>query len=586
MHRSIAIVAFIVCALIFAAQGVRSQGYAPGEKIITLDQGWSASEADHFWYATQGTQLMPAAWLRALRNPDGTPIMSPVNLQRFGFQDVHARPSAINPHGWPIGIVSSKVDGIEAAGFTCAACHTGGLTYKGTTMRVEGGSTNADIGAFSTELYNAVTALENDPQARERFIKDAVANGYPPARIEHDFAGEAAHADVWLLNTSGIGGTSTVPGPGRIDALTGIANRLFGYDLHDPHNVIRGTAPASYPPLWDIWRFDWVQYNASVRTPMGRNVGESLGVGVRTHIVDAAGNLNPEPRRWASSLRIQDLYDIEEQLSHLKPPVWPARVLGAVDAASARRGRALFDQNCLRCHGVSQINGTTPTEWAVRTIPSTKIGTDPEEVEMFAGSRFDASRIGASKSMPGGLGIATMVGHLLTQAYKEAGITTPALIAKYNGFGRTGFPTAPCGYKARPLVGVWATPPFLHNGSVPSVYDLLSESRPAHPILGNSEYDPVKLGTVQTATDTTLTLDTAALGNSNKGHWFTNDAARAGRIGRALSEAQKYDLIAYLKVASYANYPMTTVAGEYPRPCDKNFTWADGKVGDLHINAP
>jgi hypothetical protein len=585
MKRSLAVIAIIVCAVVAVAEGVRSQGYEPGENIVALNQGWSASEADHFWYASQGTQLMPAAWLRALRNPGGSPIMSPANLERLGFQDVHARPSALNPHGWPIGLVVSKIGGIEAAGFTCAACHTGELTYKGTTMRVEGGSTSLNVGAFSTELYNAVVAIKRDPALRARFMKEAIAYGYPPAHIERDFDREAAHADVWLLNTSGLGGTSVIPGPGRIDALTGIANREFAYDLRDPHNVIRGTAPSSYPELWDIWRLDWVQYNTSVRSPMGRNVGESLGVGVRTNIVDAAGKLNPEPLRWESSLRVHNLYEIEEQLSHLKSPVWPANVLGDVDSAQSQRGRALFDQTCSRCHGISQITGTAPTEWAVHTIPYKVIGTDPDEVLMFAGSRFDGSIVGLSKSTPGGLGIAEMTGHLLGAAYKEAGITTPALIAQYNGWGRTGYATAPCGYKARPLVGVWATPPFLHNGSVPSVYDLLSDTRPAHPILGNSEYDPDKLGTVQEATSETLTLDTASLGNSNKGHWFTNDTTRPGRIGPALTEAQKYDIIGYLKIASYDNYPTTTVAGEYSIPCDKDFDWADGKVVDLHINA-
>ncbi|HVA32908.1 MAG TPA: di-heme-cytochrome C peroxidase, partial [Candidatus Baltobacteraceae bacterium] len=410
--------------------------------------------------------------------------------------------------------------------------------------------------------------------------------GYPQARIERDFNREAAHPEMWLLNTAGIGGSSTVPGPGRVDALTGIANREFAYDLLEPTNAIRGTAPTSFPPLWDIWRFDWVQYNSSVRSPMGRNVGESLGVGVRTHLVDANGKLNPEPLRYESSLRVHSLYAIEQQLAQLRAPVWPANLLGRVDPAQAKRGRTLFDQYCSRCHGVSKIEGTSPTEWAVHTIPYKVIGTDPEEVLMFAGSRFDGSKLGLGTSVPGVIGIAKFTGLLLGEAYKRAGITTPQQIAKYNGWGRVGYPTAPCGYKARPLVGIWATPPFLHNGSVPSIYDLLSDTRPAHPILGNTEYDPVKLGTVQQSAPGTMTLDTSKLGNSNAGHWFTNDRSRPGRIGPALAQAQKYDLIAYLKIASYGNYPATTVKSEFPKPCNKNFDWANGKVSDLRLNAP
>ena len=57
---------------------------------------------------------------------------------------------------------------------------------------------------------------------------------------------------------------------------------------------------------------------------------------------------------------------------------------------------------------------------------------------------------------------------------------------------------APLAYKVRPLNGVWATPPYLHNGSVPNVYALLSpvSERPTKFYLGNREYDPVNLGYV------------------------------------------------------------------------------------------
>lgn len=576
----------LVAVTAVAALRALSQNAPSGLQYADLQQGWTPTQSHDFWYVSQGTRLMPSAWLRALRLPDGTRIMSAANLQYLGFEDVHAKPSTDNPHGWPIGIATDRINGIEVAGFTCAACHTGEFTYKGKTMLVEGGSTNADIGRLSRQLYDAVLALKRDPKARLQFRKDAVAYGYPSARLASDFGRDAAMAQTWLLETSGTGGTSTIPGPGRIDALTGIANRLFAYDLREPHNAIRGTAPTSFPPLWDIWRLDWVQYNASARVPMGRNVGESLGVGVVTNFVDKNGKPNPVPQRWESSLRVHTLYAIEERLARLKPPVWPASLLGSVDPDAAKRGRMLFDQNCSRCHGVARIAGTTPTEWAVRTIQYQKIGTDPEEVLMFAGSRFDGSKLGLSTHLSGAKGLGTLVGALTAAAYKRDGITTPALVAKYNGWGRKGDTTAPCGYKARPLVGIWATPPFLHNGAVPSVYDLLSETRPAHPILGNAEYDPVKLGTVQQRTPVTLTLDTSKLGNSNKGHWFTNDKSRPGRIGPALTEAQKYDIIAYLKIATYGNYPTTTVAAEFPRPCDNNFDWANGKVPNLRIDAP
>ena len=42
-----------------------------------------------------------------------------------------------------------------------------------------------------------------------------------------------------------------------------------------------GNAPVNYPPVWNIWKFDWVQYNASVSQPMARNIGESMGTGAK-----------------------------------------------------------------------------------------------------------------------------------------------------------------------------------------------------------------------------------------------------------------------------------------------------------------
>ena len=579
----IAIVAIAVVT--FAAGRVLSEGtpYADSH-VVMLDQGWTPQQAHDVYYTTQGSVLMPASWLRALRQPDGAPIMTPTNLQNLGFLDVHASKSVDNPYGWPVGFTVDRVAGVQTVGYTCAACHTAELRYRGAAMRIEGGSPTINLGAFVQQLRAAVLEAAKNPKRRAQFENAAVAYGYPKDRIAHDFDAAASRADMWLLYTAGLGGTSTFGGPGRVDALTGIANRVFSYDLDDPHNAIRGIAPTNFPYLWDIWRFDWVQYNGSVRQPMGRNIGEALGVGVRTNVLDAAGKLNPEPLRWTSSVRVRNLHKLELAFAELRPPAWPSSILGSVDPQQAALGRALFVQNCAKCHGVSKIAGTSPTEWAVHVVPYKRIGTDPSEVLMFAGAHFGGKAIGLGEKVPGALGIGYVTGQIESQAYKNAGVTE-AERPVMDGWGRVGHVTAPCGYKARPLVGVWATPPYLHNGAVPSVFDLLSDTRPAHPILGNLEYDPQKLGTIQQQTTNTMVLDTSKLGNSNAGHWFTNEITRPGRIGPALTDAQKYDIIAYLKVATYADYPTKTVSKPYGLPCDKNFTWANDAVPDLTMGA-
>jgi mono/diheme cytochrome c family protein len=116
---------------------------------------------------------------------------------------------------------------------------------------------------------------------------------------------------------------------------------------------------------------------------------------------------------------------------------------------------------------------------------------------------------------------------------------------------------AGAGYKARPLNGVWATAPFLHNGSVPTIYDLLSPAaeRPKAFLIGDPSFDPVRVGLVthpadpkdgQYDGDGYFILDTSKPGNRNTGHEFSNDN-RPGVIGPALSPEDRFAIIEFLK---------------------------------------
>ena len=226
----------------------------------------------------------------------------------------------------------------------------------------------------------------------------------------------------------------------------------------------------------------------------------------------------------------------------------------------------LYGQNCAGCHGVRVIAGAKSEEWSVKVLPLTVIGTDPMQAMNFRNTTYDATKLGLSSHTAAATGLRVVTDAVSRQAYRDAQIPA-AQWGTFDGFGRSNLVTAPCGYKARPLVGVWATPPFLHNGSVPTVYDLLSESRPAKLQIGSSEYDPEKLGLSQAAVPNAVMLGTTAVGNSNAGHWFTDDRTRTGRIGRRLTDEERYDLIEYLKAATYADYPRTVVNGPDPEPC-------------------
>jgi hypothetical protein len=94
------------------------------------------------------------------------------------------------------------------------------------------------------------------------------------------------------------------------------------------------------------------------------------------------------------------------------------------------------------------------------------------------------------------------------------------------------------GYEARPLPGIWASPPYLHNGSVPSLAQLLRlKPRQQRFYTGSIVYDPVDAGFISDGSAGGILLDTTLFGNSNQGHEY----------GVSLTDAEKRDLIEYLK---------------------------------------
>ena len=115
-------------------------------------------------------------------------------------------------------------------------------------------------------------------------------------------------------------------------------------------------------------------------------------------------------------------------------------------------------------------------------------------------------------------------------------------------------------YRARPLDGVWATAPYLHNGSVPTLRDMLlpKDKRPASFCVGGREFDPINVGVITKArkNDTCAAgltdFDVSLLGNSNRGHSFEGketDVSKLspGVIGPELTDNERRSLVEYLK---------------------------------------
>jgi hypothetical protein len=103
-------------------------------------------------------------------------------------------------------------------------------------------------------------------------------------------------------------------------------------------------------------------------------------------------------------------------------------------------------------------------------------------------------------------------------------------------------------YKAAPREGVWATGPFLHNASVPNLYEMLiPASQRSKTFKLGRDFDPVKVGIDTSGASGSQIFDTTLAGNANVGHSFENGKRGNGVIGPLLTERQRWALVEYLK---------------------------------------
>nr|WP_100548896.1 MULTISPECIES: di-heme-cytochrome C peroxidase [unclassified Pseudomonas] len=570
--------------------------YQQPSDLHYLDQ-WNEEQRQTYYYTPQGTTVkgLRYDWFSALEMPFGTEKFARLDyLARFGFlTDPKQQPSALNPGNLPVGFTrhQDSESGEHFLDISCAACHTGELRYKGQAVRIDGGAALHSLastvptlrgGGFGQALGMSMAFTYYNPLKFRRFAQEVLGDQYPQGRdqLREDFKQVLDRLLATAFNDWHRGLYPTEEGFGRTDAFGRIANTVFG-DVLDDANYRVANAPVSYPQLWDIWKFDWVQWNGSAMQPMARNVGEALGVGASLHLLDEHGKGVAEADRYASSVRLHDLYTLEETLKRLQPPKWPEAVFGKVDLPLASRGKALYTENCAYCHAPDpkprdeRLAPSRDPEWKMRVVPISIVGTDPTTADNIADHRFDISRLGWTKaelskldvrlygasldevdfkSISSAKGLAYITAYVENRAYQDAGIG-PRQRKEMDGYGLPIGVQEKRGYKARPLDGIWATPPFLHNGSVPNLFELLSPvyERQAQFWVGNFEFDPVRVGYRSDKFPGGFLLDTRVTGNGNGGHEFRDGCRQEGVIGRALSPDERLALIEYLKVLGNAD---------------------------------
>jgi hypothetical protein len=573
-----------VAAVLVAACAPTLPDYPSARETTWLDQGWNQQERDWYHHASQGTLTfgMPYEWFMALEKPDITignagPFADPAYLDRFGFI-----PAAT---GLPVGFAeggpfTDPTTGetrrnpqtgaaLNGIGLTCAACHTGRMTYKGQAFLIDGGSAMTDLGKFRDALGLSLFLTDKLPLRFSRFADRVLgpeAGSGARAQLQKELSVLLTDGQKLVALDDSIKKDSTEEGFGRLDALNRIGNEVFALRLNEPRNYAPFKAPVHYPSIWQAPWFTWVQYDGSIMQPMVRNAGESLGVRALINLTNADRPL------FAATVDIPNLHRMEGMLagtppqpgkafSGLRTPSWPAS-MPAPDQILAAKGSALYQELCQGCHlpAANTAAFWTGPWWKtigksnvfyldLHQIPIAEIGTDPAQaIGLMERTVIVPDSLGLGTN-GFGLALGRLVEKTINRSYDTMTPSpSPAQRDAMSG-GRPNLVQAKPEYKARLLAGIWASPPYLHNGSVPTVYDLLSPAaqRPAKFVLGHREYDPDRMGYVTGPLTGGFEVDTSLPGNSNKGHEFRDGPKGNGVIGRALQDDERRAIIAYLK---------------------------------------
>jgi mono/diheme cytochrome c family protein len=505
--------------------------------VIQLDQGWDAQTREEVHHLSFGSRIVPYAWLLHLERGDSTELLrSDTYLDSLGF--IPSLASTANPDGLPIGFSrTTDSDGEVWAGLTCAACHTGELSYQGQSVLIEGGAALIDYSGLEQALVDALTVTLADAQKFARFAgrmqaSDAVAlRGLLEQRL------------AYLKQRQLVNASATPYGHGRLDAFGQIFNTVAVELLGLADNARPADAPVSFPFLWDAPHLDLVQWNGSapnqVPGPLVQNVTTALAVYGTAELKGHSGTAG-----YPSSVELLNLGTLQDHLYHLQAPLWPASVLGPLDETLRQRGETLYGDNCLSCHGLSDRQ-QPDRELRSILVPLADIGTDTTMARNFIDAKAATGVLEGRRQMVlsgSRFGAEARTVDLVIHAAIGASLRHPldavqASLEGYHAVYSAQVSSNPEFYKARPLSGIWATAPYLHNGSVPSLHDLLlpPDQRPASFGLGSRELDPVKVGYVDDASGDRF--NTRLAGNGNGGHLY----------GTGLNDADRLALIEYLK---------------------------------------
>jgi mono/diheme cytochrome c family protein len=566
-------------------------------QVEFLEQNWPADVRQEFYTTSQGSRIMPYSWFIALEISDSQKSFYRDRLPELGYLPNSL--STNNPDKLPVGFVrdQNEITKADYIGMNCAACHTNQISLSGKTFQIDGAPSLSDMGGMLTGLDDSLKATRDNADKFDRFAAKVLGAQANNSTAKNELKSELTN---FLKYWSKFVQDSTVEHPwgrARMDAFGMIFNRVASIDLGIPENSKKPDAPVSVPFLWGTSFQSQVQWNGVAPNTndierLGRNVGEVLGVFAEAQFQATRIFEIPKPAR-TSAKRLNQVR-LENLLKKLWSPKWPEDLV-AIDAAKKEAGKALYQTHCAECHAIVP-HGEQNTPVDVVMTKLSEVRTDPKmavNATIGVASTGDLKWLFEGRSkVPRGELLQTLVQLAVLSPYRDVAPSESILdrltrddlfgpneiklflreigfsqqtvqalhadldeklksyyddlqssVKSFNGQpeSATVAENAPptLKYKAAPLAGIWATAPYLHNGSVPNLYELLlpSNERTSKFYVGSREFDAKKIGfKTEQAPGTTL-FDTSLPGNSNAGH---------DTYG-TFNEEQRWQLVEYLK---------------------------------------
>lgn len=373
----------------------------------------------------------------------------------------------------PIGVSVRRI-GVDRVGFNCGTCHISTYRIDGEEHMVLGAPANAlDLQAYISFIAMAAT---DERLTADAVIASAEQNGRPLGFFEKLVLRHVVFARL-------------------DDEVSGLANRLAWLNVRPEHGPGRtdagnfwrqrwGLEPekdtrvgtVDYPSVWNqgIRTVGWFHWDGNNRSLDERNISAALAGGAAEWLLER-----------------HSIERVSDWLMDLPPPPFPV----AYDEALAETGREIYvREGCDTCHdpGAEKLGQVTS---------SAELGTDRERTDLF-----DEVMVGYFST----------VGEKYSWQFKNYRVTD--------------------GYANMPLDGIWMRAPYLHNGAVPTLADLLEPpaNRPDAFYRGCVDFDPATVGFVCSEG---FLFDTALTGNSKEGHLY----------GTSLPAGEKAALLEYMK---------------------------------------